>query len=463
MIPIEGWPILATDEMRAVEVRLFAGGVTADALMARAGQGVALAVHRFATAAEVLVLCGTGNNGGDGYVAAAALRRLGHAVRVAASGEARTDVATRARAQWQGPVEPLADAAPAPIVVDAILGIGATRPLVDAIDAPLARLRAAARMMIAVDLPSGMTTDTGELPPWLGDAAVDLTLALGVVKPAHVLQPGARGCGTVRLIDIGLAIAEPAVSVAARPHFPDPGPASHKYSRGMAAIVTGGMAGAARLAGEAALRAGAGYVALYGDEGQGGPAAIVHRPFDPAALHDRRIGAIVIGPGLGRDDAARARVAAVLSDHDHPLLVDGDALHLVTPAALRARGGRIVLTPHAGEFEALFGDGDGTAIDRARDAARRSGAIVVLKGPTTIVASPDRAELLPGGNPWLSTAGTGDVLAGAIAAQLASPHADPFAAAVAGVWLHARAARLCGKSFIADDLASALTAARAGA
>lgn len=463
MIDVAGRPILTAAATRDAEARLFAAGTDADTLMDRAGEGIALAARRFAGGDEILVLCGNGNNGGDGYVAARRLSDMGHAVRIAAVGEPRTPCAARARAAWSGRIERLADAPAAPVVVDALLGIGTDRPLDPALDGVLTRCRAAARFIIAVDVPTGVEADSGRLPPWLAEASVDLTLALGAVKPAHVLQPGAGACGTVRLIDIGLTDHDATTYVAGHPCLPEPGPHSHKYSRGMVAIVTGGMAGAVRLAGEAALRAGAGYVALYGDAGQGGPAAIVHRPYAPDALDDRRIGACVIGPGLGRDDEARRRVETALAHADTPLLVDGDALHLVTPEALSRRRAPTVLTPHAGEFASLFGEGEGSAIDRAAAAARRAGAVVVLKGPTTVIADGRRAIVTQTGNPWLSTAGTGDVLVGAIAAQLAHPGADPFEAAVAGVWLHARAAQIAGKSFIADDLASALTPARAGA
>jgi hydroxyethylthiazole kinase-like uncharacterized protein yjeF len=231
----------------------------------------------------------------------------------------------------------------------------------------------------------------------------------------------------------------------------------------MVAVVVGAMEGAARLAGIAALRSGAGYVALYGDSGRGGPDALVHRPYDPEALSDPRIGAILIGPGLGRDDDARQRLKRLVCADDHALVIDGDALQLLDPDTLASRRHPVILTPHAGEFKALFGDGAGSLLDRARAAAKRTGAVVVLKGPTTIVAAPARTIVHPRDNPWLSTAGTGDVLAGAIAAQLAHAGTDPLAAASAGVWLHAQAARRLGASFIADDLANALTPVRASA
>jgi len=462
MLPVEGWPILTAAAMRAAENDAIAAGTTVDALMRTAGEGIATAVRRFAAGAEVLVLCGPGNNGGDGYVAAAALAEAGLAVRLAASAAPRTAAAQRAAAGWAGPVEPLNAAMPAPVLVDCLFGTGMTRPLDPDLDAALARLAAAARITIAADLPSGVHADSGEAPQWALAHPVTLTLALGALKPAHVLQPGAGVCGTVRLVDLGLAAAGGAV-LASRPSLPEPGPDSHKYTRGMVAVVAGAMEGAARLAGVAALRSGAGYVALYGGSGQGGPDALVHRPFDYAALAERRIGAILIGPGLGRDDEARARLHALIDADDRPLVIDGDALHLFDPDTLRERRHPVVLTPHAGEFKALFGTIPGSLLDQAQTASERSGATVVLKGPTTIVAAASGIRVHPGGNAWLSTAGTGDVLAGAIAAQLAHANDDPLAAASAGVWLHAEAARLAGRSFIADDLANALTAARAGA
>ena len=462
MIPIHGQPVLTAAGMRAAEDAAVAAGTSVGTLMDRAGQGIAQAARRLAAGAEILIVCGPGNNGGDGYVAAAALRAAGLSVRVAAGADPKTDAARDARRRWIGAVEPLSALRPAPILIDCLFGTGLTRPLDAAVDAQLARLASTAHIVIAADLPSGTDADTAEAPDWATQTPATLTLALGALKPAHILHPAAAACGTIRLVDLGIACPDD-VRVAAAPQLPRPGPESHKYTRGMVAIVAGHMEGAARLAAVAALRSGAGYVALYGGSGQGGPDAIVHRPYDRESLADPRIGALLIGPGLGRDAAARARLAALVDADAYPLVIDGDALHLLDPAALRTRRHPVVLTPHAGEFTALFGTLPGSALDRARPAAARSNAIVVLKGPTTIVASAARTIVHPAGNPWLSTAGTGDVLAGTIAAQLAHRGADPLAAASAGTWLHTRAASLCGKSFIADDLANALTPARAGA
>ena len=462
MITSPGQPVLTAAAMRAAEDAAIAGGATVEGLMERAGQGIARAVRRLAAGAEVLVVCGPGNNGGDGYVTAATLHAAGLRVRVATSGEPGTPAARAARSRWTGDIVPLDQVAPAPVLIDCLFGTGLTRPLAAELDAHLARLAHGARIVVAADLPSGTHADTAQAPDWARDAPVTLTLALGALKPAHVLHPAASACGAIRVIDLDIARPD-GVIIARPPVLPEPGPESHKYTRGMVAIVAGAMEGAARLAAVAALRSGAGYVALYGGSGRGGPDAIVHHPYEPEALADRRIGAILIGPGLGRDDLARARLAALVEADTQPLVIDGDALHLLDPDALKTRGHPVVLTPHAGEFAALFGTPDGSLLDQARTAAIRANAIIVLKGATTIIASATRTQVHPGGNAWLSTADTGDVLAGTIAAQLAHSGADPLAAASAGTWLHARAAALCGKSFIADDLANALTAARAGA
>ncbi|MEG8051791.1 NAD(P)H-hydrate dehydratase [Sphingomonas aurantiaca] len=227
----------------------------------------------------------------------------------------------------------------------------------------------------------------------------------------------------------------------------------------MVAIVAGTMSGAADLAALAAMRAGAGYVTLLGDS-HGPPHALVRTPFSTHALANDRIGALVIGPGLGREDTARTRLDAALSA-GHPLIIDGDALRLIDPDRIKALQVPVILTPHAGEFDALFGKSDADKITRARDAAARAHAVVVFKGADTVIAAPDgRVRIAQGASDWLSTAGTGDVLAGAIGAILAMG-LDPLDAAGAGVWLHGDAARRLGAAFIADDLADALRCARA--
>jgi hydroxyethylthiazole kinase-like uncharacterized protein yjeF len=458
MMPIAGKPIVTTAQMRAAEQRAITAGTSVETLMDRAGQGVAAAVHRLAPGAPALVLCGPGNNGGDGYVGAAALKVAGHQVRVAAATEPRSEAAVAARAAWTGPVEPIADAAPAPVVVDALFGTGLSRGLDGATASSLCELAGAARLSIAVDLPSGVATDDGRILSPTPDFTI--TLALGAVKPAHLLQPAARHCGAVRLIDIGIDVSSDA-QVIVKPSLPVPGPESHKYNRGMVVVVGGAMAGASLLASTAAMRAGAGYVALF-DGGEGGPQALVHRAFADQPLDDDRIGALLIGPGLSRTDEAAGKLDRALGS-GRPLIVDGDALHLLKArlGGLPERRSPLILTPHEGEFVALFGKGDGSKLDRARAAAAKANAIVVYKGADTVIAAPDgRARLAGDASDWLSTAGTGDVLAGTIAAMLAA-RLDPLEAAAAGVWLHGQAARRLGAAFIADDLANALSTVRA--
>jgi hydroxyethylthiazole kinase-like uncharacterized protein yjeF len=452
MTPLAEQPVVTAEEMRAAERRAIADGTSVDALMLRAGDAVAEQVRRLAVNAEVLVLCGPGNNGGDGYVAASTLRLAGHSVRVAATGEPQTDAARAARARWAGPVEVLGEAAAAPIVVDALFGVGLSRALDEATAGALRRLVGAAQLAIAVDVPSGVSSDDGGC---LGDVPTfHLTLALGAAKPAHVLQPAAARCGAVRVLDIGVS-AESRVRVSGAPRLRAPGAESHKYSRGLVAVVAGAMPGAAALCATAAARSGAGYVLLLGSATDRLPHAVVRRRFAPEALGDNRVGAVVVGPGLGRDDTARERLEAVLGC-GKPLVIDGDALHLLHGRTLPASS---ILTPHGGEFVAMFGDTGGSKIARALAAARASGAVVVFKGADTVIAAPDgRAIVHPGGTGWLATAGTGDVLAGVIAARLAGG-ADAFDAAATGVWLHAEAARLAGPAFVADDLSTYLPAA----
>ena len=452
----EGAPILTAAAMRAAEERAIAAGSSVAKLMERAGTGVAEWVHRLAAGSEVLILCGPGNNGGDGYVAARVLAQRGVKVRVAALGEPKGEAAVAARAGWAEPAEPLSGKTEgASVLVDALFGTGLTRGLDAALVGIMQDLVAQARLSIALDLPSGIETDIGDdfgvtLPNF------DVTLALGALKPAHMLHPGAQHIGAVRLIDIGLeAIASP-VRTLARPPLAKPGANAHKYTRGMVAVVSGPMHGASELAARAAYRAGAGYVLLLTGGLPNPPHAIVRQRWSAEALDDKRIGAVVVGPGLGRDDRAQEKLGAALSS-DRPLVIDGDALHLLDLATLKDRAAPTVLTPHAGEFDALFGKGQGSKIDRAQDAARRANSVVVFKGADTVVAAPNGwANVAAMGNPWLSVAGTGDVLAGTIAAMLAQRSWDLLGAVSAGVWLHGEAARLLNRCFLADELADAL-------
>jgi hydroxyethylthiazole kinase-like uncharacterized protein yjeF len=346
------------------------------------------------------------------------------------------------------------------VLVDALFGTGLSRPPGEEIARPLRRLVDAARLSFAVDVPSGVGSDDGAVLGIL--PRFDVTLALGAAKPAHLLQPSARHCGLVRILDIGVAVASTDI-VMRRPALSAPDADAHKYSRGMVAVIAGAMPGAAALASEAAMRAGAGYVLLLGEGGGTTPHAIVRKPWDAVALDEKRIGAVLVGPGLGRDGDAPAKLDAAIASR-HPLVIDGDALHLLGDRRLgqvSRRSGVTVLTPHAGEFASVFGRADNKA-EAARNAARRAGCLIVFKGADTVIAGPDgRLRYAEPSNNWLSTAGTGDVLAGTIAAMLAGGQGAPIDRVCAGVWLHAEAARRLGTAFIADDLAHTLTAARA--
>ncbi len=449
-------PILTSAEMRAAEGVAMAGGVSVDALMERAGGAVAEAVWRFGGGRPTLILCGPGNNGGDGYVAARRLLERGLDVRVAACSEPTTEVAIAARNRWTGVVEQLEDVQPAPVLVDALFGTGLSRPLDAKIGDSLKRLADAARFIVAVDVPSGVGTDDGTN---LGAVSADVTLALGSIKPAHVLFPAAHLCGLTKTQDIGI-LTSSVTQVLNRPLLPAPAPQDHKYRRGLVAVVGGQMMGAGLLAASAAMRL-AGYVVATNLKGLGAD-ALVHREWSEIASDDR-VGALLIGPGLGRDTNARAQLDRALHTV-HPLVLDADAIHLLTDSELlnlRRRSTPMIMTPHSGEFDALFGNGPGSKIDRARAAAAKSGAVMVLKGADTVIAAPDgRARVAVGAPGWLASAGTGDVLAGLISGCLANGLA-PFEAASAAVWLHNEAARLAGPGLIADDLSAAVPKALA--
>jgi hydroxyethylthiazole kinase-like uncharacterized protein yjeF len=448
-------PIFTAAQMRAAEAAAIAAGTPASALMERAGAAAAEAIWRFAGPMPALILCGPGNNGGDGYVIARHLAERGTKVRVALLAEPGSPEAREARARWPGPVEAFSGAAPAPLLVDALFGTGLARALLPPLSKKLAALGRAARVRVAVDLPSGITTDDGFLLSPVPD--FDLTVTFATLKPSHLLQPAARHMGRIVVADIGIQ-AESRLSLIGRPSLRRPGPDDHKFTRGHLLVVGGVMPGAAALAASAALRSGAGYVVLTGREGAV-PNAVVRRTLDEA-LADPRLDAILVGPGLGRDGEAREKLARAI-ESPRPVVLDGDALRLAEEMdCRRPPGADTICTPHAGEFKQAFGDG-GSKVEAARSAAARTFRTIVYKGPDTVVAAPDgRAAIARPGSHWLAGAGTGDVLAGIVAARCASG-LPAFEASCAGVWLHGRAAELAGPGFVADDLAAHLPAALA--
>jgi hydroxyethylthiazole kinase-like uncharacterized protein yjeF len=452
MIP-PGVPIVTAAQMRAAEEAVFRREPQLD-VMERAGAAVAREAARFAQGDAILVLAGPGNNGGDAYVAARLLKAAGHDVAVAACGEPGTPAGRAMLERWGGEVASLYQARPRPVLIDGLFGTGLTRPLERGIGPVFTELVAAARFSLAIDLPSGLATDSGaDLGAPKGISA---TLALAALKPAHVLDAGVERCGEVLLADIGIPVESHWRSVA-RPHLKVPGARAHKYSRGLAVVVEGDMPGAAHLAAHAAMAGGAGYTILACVDGStGGPDALVrHRIANGDELADflteTRIGAVVVGPGLGRDRRAEGLLKAALNAN-LPLILDGDACTLLGKSAaawLQRRTAATWLTPHSGEFDRMF-EGEGDKITRTLTAASESRATVIHKGADTVIATPrGEVRVLAQSSSWLSTAGTGDVLAGTLAAQVASGNKQ---AAEAAVWLHARAAVLAGPAFIADAL-----------
>ncbi len=458
--------VLTAEQMRAAEQALFDAGTTVSELMEVAAGGAAEWVRRVAAGRPVTILCGPGNNGGDGYVIARLLWEAGNALTVIAPLPPRTEAAQQARARWDGPVctgTGSAGGEGGEVFVDCLFGSGLGRPLVAEHALLLRDLAARHRYRIAIDLPSGVATDTGAV---LGERlpAYDLTLALGAWKFAHWSLPGRALMGQLRLVPIGIGAVEGAAQLITRPRIASPAADSHKYRRGLLGIVSGAMPGASLLAAAAAQRAGAGYVKLLA------PAADPRTPPDVVtdtaplaeALGDPRMAAVLVGPGLGRSDAARTALVAALN-HARALVVDADALMLLTPAML-PQGKPILATPHDGELESLcrsFGIIAEGRRARALALARVSGMVVLAKGPDTCIAAPDgRLALAPPAPSWLSVAGTGDVLAGIAASRMAAG-SDPVTAASEAVWLHGEAARLAGPAFTPSALAQQVTQALA--
>lgn len=463
--------VLSVAQMHAGEQALIAAGGSVGKLMDLAGHGAGEWVRRVAAGRKVTVVCGPGNNGGDGWVIAQHLLEHDNPVEVVAAREPQTDAAKAARAAYNGLVAPAGQVPQGDVLVDCLFGSGLTRPLPDDLFTLLTGLAANHHHRIAIDLPSGIESDTGKplndgLPHW------DMTVVLGAWKFAHWTMPAMATMGALKLVDIGVAPIEGAARALAKPAITAPAADAHKYTRGLLSIVGGAMPGATLLAADAALRAGAGYVKLVAAER---PDAVPHELVvveadDPGAvwdsLRDHRIAAVLVGPGLGTSEDSRERLRAVL-DLAPPAVADADALKLLSPAMLVKRQGALVLTPHEGEMAALEAAfdlaGSGTRCERALALASGADAVVVLKGPDSLIAAPDGALVLgPRVPSWLSVAGSGDVLAGTIASRLAV-HGDALRAAREGLWLHGTAARLAGPAFTAGGLAHMMSSALAEA
>ncbi len=465
--------LLTVEQMYAADAAAAAGGVPSLALMEAAGAGVAEAVMGLGASQPVVVLCGPGNNGGDGFVAARLLQDAGWPVRVALLGDRET-LRGDARAnadRWDGPVEVFAPSVldNVEIVVDAIFGAGLTRP-VDGVVAEVIR-SIGDRRCVAVDIPSGVHGDTGAV---LGGAPqADVTVTFFRRKPGHMLLPGRLMCGRVTTVDIGIpetvldAIA-PAQAANCPPLWLSALPVArldqHKYDRGHA-MISGGpvMTGAARLAARAALRAGAGIVSVAVPQDNAVVykvtlvGVIVHPIRDTAAyaevIADKRVNACLVGPGNGVSGPTREHALAALRA-EKAVVLDADALTVFeeTPDLLFSHiKGPCLLTPHAGEFARLF-DTTSDKMSDARAAAAKSGAVVLLKGADTVIAAPDGRVVINDNAPAeLATAGAGDVLAG-IATGLIAQGMDIFDAACAATWMHGAAAAAFGPGLIAEDL-----------
>ncbi len=466
--------LLTCAEMSRADRAAVDGGVPGLQLMEAAGAAVTREiVARFAPG-PVSILCGPGNNGGDGFVVARLLRAAGWPVRLGLLGtrEAlRGDAAVMA-ARWDGAVEAASPAVleGAGLVVDALFGAGLSRPLDG--DAALVVAAMAGRRVVAIDVPSGVSGDTGEI---LGSAPqAALTVTFFRRKPGHLLYPGRGLCGETVVAEIGIPSSVLEAIVPSNfangtalwlDVFPMPKADGHKYDRGHAVVVGGAvLTGAARLAARAAARIGAGLVTIAADPRAlpvyaAGPASLMVRPMSTLAdfaalIDDPRRNVVLLGPGNGADAACSARVRAALAARKSCVL-DADALSSFAgdPPDLFARlNADCVLTPHDGEFARLFPEISGDRLSRARTAARRANAVVLLKGADTVVAEPGgRTAINANAPPWLATAGSGDVLAGLIAG-LRAQGMPAFEAACAAVHVHGAAAARFGPGLVADDL-----------
>ncbi len=480
--------LLTCAEMGEADRAAIASGVSSLSLMENAGRAVADEIGKRWTPRPTAVFCGPGNNGGDGWVIARHLKRRGWPVWVETlvPREALKGDAAAMASRYDGvalliePANPMAE-----LWVDALFGAGLARPL----DGPAARLARATMSgrpgvppAIAVDVPSGVSGDTGQALDGLAFQAA-LTVTFHRKKPGHVLMPGRRLCGDVVVADIGIPegcgpapdLHENRPGLWSLPRF---APEAHKYARGHALVVSGGLAstGAARLAATAALRAGAGLSTVASPPSAvlanaAHLTAVMVRALDgpdglKTLLEDSRFNALVLGPALGLGEASAVRLEQALQAR-RPTVLDADALTILSKTgaqAFDALHAGCVLTPHDGEFQRLFPDLAGRPlgkVEATREAARRAGCVVLLKGPDTVIAAPGgRAVVNANAPPWLATAGAGDVLAGAIAGLMAQG-LEPFEAACAGAWLHGAAAGALGPGLIAEDLPPAIARAAA--
>jgi hydroxyethylthiazole kinase-like uncharacterized protein yjeF len=466
--------LLRVAQMTEADRAAIDAGTAGAVLMQNAGNAVVREIMRRWSPRPVIVLCGPGNNGGDGFVVAVGLAQAGWPVRVALLGR-RENLRGDARlhaGRWGGAIENVVPGVieRAELVVDALFGSGLSRRLDPQVIATLTAATQRGLPLVAIDVPSGVMGDTGES---IGAVPAACTVTFARKKPAHVLLPGRELCGEIIVADIGISSAvleslsidtwenDPALWQAQLPRVHS---SSNKYTRGHA-LLWGGypMTGAARLAARAAARIGAGLTTIAAPETAFSvyAAALTSIMVHPLTqngdlarlLSDSRYTAFLIGPGAGVNDATRDAAHEFLGTAK-PVLLDADAISVFASRVAelaRAIRGPCVMTPHEGEFTRLF-DVEGDKLSRARTAARQSGAVIVLKGADTVVAAPDgRAIVNTNAPPSLATGGSGDVLGGLILGLLAQ-RMDSFLAAAAGVWIHGAAAAGFGPGLIAEDL-----------
>ncbi|MDE1152541.1 MAG: NAD(P)H-hydrate dehydratase [Micavibrio sp.] len=471
--------ILTSRQMQETDEAAIASGIKGFDLMQTAGGAVAAAISERWPPQPVIVLCGPGNNGGDGFVTASRLKVAGWPVRLASlvSRDRLVGDAASAATLWKDPIELFTPKCldNSGIAVDAMFGAGLSRPLTGPALEMVDALKARGLPICAIDVPSGVDGSTGQVLG--GAAAAELTVTFFRKKPGHLLYPGRALCGDVVVSDIGIPASilrpdsvttwENGASLWLQ-DFPWPKPDSNKYTRGEVLILGGEvMTGASRMAAFAASRAGAGMVTLAAPSSVWNVYAssllnvVVHR-FDGSAefialLTDIRRNAIAIGPGAGVDASTRECVLAALATR-RAVVLDADALSIFAEMPQQlfdAIDGPCVLTPHAGEFKRLF-QVEGDKLQSARKAAWKCGGVIVLKGPDTVIAAPDgRAIINTNGPPQLATAGSGDVLTGFVVALLAQGM-PAFEAAASAVWLHGAAAAAFGPGLVAQDLPDAL-------
>ncbi|WP_429930242.1 NAD(P)H-hydrate dehydratase [Agrobacterium vitis] len=485
--------LISPSSMALVDRDAANSGIDSYGLMRKAGSAVAAAALRlFPQALRAAVLCGPGNNGGDGYIAAQALRVSGVSVQVFCLDEPEklNGDAALAFADYQGKVEPLALYQPkeGDLVVDALFGAGLARDLPSPVLVLIERVNQAGVPVLAVDLPSGVDGRTGQPRPVAFQAIHTVTFMAR--KPGHVLLPGRSLCGAVEIYDIGIPrrIVDRHRGEVAVNHpdlwadlLPKVSSASHKFTRGHLTVFSGrtSATGAARLSATAGLKAGAGLVTLASPASAvlvnaAQTTAVMVKTVDDLNdledyLSDQRMSAFVLGPGFGIGEKARA---FTLSLSKRRLVLDADGISSFKEQpdelfdAFSGNETRLVLTPHEGEFARLFADiaGDKTLgkVEKAQAAASKANAAVVYKGADTVIAAPDgRTMINENAPPWLATAGSGDVLAGIIGGLLAQG-VPAFEAAAAGVWLHAETGARLGEGLTAEDLAAAVRPFRQG-